>query len=146
VSLGANYRAVQDVIQQVRCQSGANSRFVAIDAEANYLNLLQWMGGRVVEGTGLENRQTRKRLEGSNPSPSAILADNTLMDKVFSEALAIYPSIYPSLPVCCFPPSASTCVHAVPGSTSQLLNRIANQWVRGNNTPKTNVQDVHKTI
>ena len=29
------------------------------------------MGGRVVEGTGLENRQTRKRLEGSNPSPSA---------------------------------------------------------------------------
>jgi hypothetical protein len=25
----------------------------------------------VVEGTGLENRQTRKRLEGSNPSPSA---------------------------------------------------------------------------
>ena len=30
-----------------------------------------WMGGRVVEGTGLENRQARKRLEGSNPSPSA---------------------------------------------------------------------------
>ena len=30
------------------------------------------MGGRVVEGTGLENRQARKRLEGSNPSPSAI--------------------------------------------------------------------------
>jgi hypothetical protein len=29
------------------------------------------MGGRAVEGTGLENRQTRKRLEGSNPSPSA---------------------------------------------------------------------------
>ena len=25
----------------------------------------------MVEGTGLENRQTRKRLEGSNPSPSA---------------------------------------------------------------------------
>jgi hypothetical protein len=25
----------------------------------------------VVEGTGLENRQARKRLEGSNPSPSA---------------------------------------------------------------------------
>jgi hypothetical protein len=31
------------------------------------------MGGRVVEGTGLENRQTRKRLEGSNPSPSTSL-------------------------------------------------------------------------
>ena len=29
------------------------------------------MGGRVVEGTGLENRQACKRLEGSNPSPSA---------------------------------------------------------------------------
>jgi hypothetical protein len=27
----------------------------------------------VVEGTGLENRQTCKRFEGSNPSPSAIL-------------------------------------------------------------------------
>ena len=26
----------------------------------------------MVEGTGLENRQARKRLEGSNPSPSAI--------------------------------------------------------------------------
>ena len=29
------------------------------------------MGGRVVEGTGLENQQARKRLGGSNPSPSA---------------------------------------------------------------------------
>ena len=28
----------------------------------------------MVEGTGLENRQTRKRLEGSNPSPSASAA------------------------------------------------------------------------
>src|SRR5262245_1362243 len=32
------------------------------------------MGGRVVEGTGLENRKTRKRFEGSNPSPSSIFA------------------------------------------------------------------------
>ena len=30
------------------------------------------MGGRVVEGTGLENRQGRKSLVGSNPTPSAI--------------------------------------------------------------------------
>jgi len=30
------------------------------------------MGGRVVEGTGLENRKTRERFEGSNPSPSPI--------------------------------------------------------------------------
>ncbi len=29
------------------------------------------MGGRVVEGTGLENQQGRKALGGSNPSPSA---------------------------------------------------------------------------
>tara|TARA_B100001245_G_scaffold206729_1_gene168868 strand:- start:202 stop:306 length:105 start_codon:yes stop_codon:yes gene_type:complete len=30
------------------------------------------MGGRAVEGTGLENRRARKRLVGSNPTPSAI--------------------------------------------------------------------------
>ena len=29
------------------------------------------MGGRAVEGTGLENRQTGNRLVGSNPTPSA---------------------------------------------------------------------------
>ena len=29
------------------------------------------MGGRAVECTGLENRQSRKRLVGSNPTPSA---------------------------------------------------------------------------
>ena len=29
------------------------------------------MGGRAVEGTGLENRQGRKSLVGSNPTPSA---------------------------------------------------------------------------
>jgi hypothetical protein len=29
------------------------------------------MGGRAVEGTGLENRQGRKLLVGSNPTPSA---------------------------------------------------------------------------
>ncbi len=28
-------------------------------------------GGRVVEGTGLENQQAGNRLGGSNPSPSA---------------------------------------------------------------------------
>ena len=30
------------------------------------------MGGRAVEGTGLENRQGRESLVGSNPTPSAI--------------------------------------------------------------------------
>ena len=29
------------------------------------------MGGRAVEGTGLENRQAGDRLVGSNPTPSA---------------------------------------------------------------------------
>jgi hypothetical protein len=29
-------------------------------------------GGRVVEGTGLENRRARKGTVGSNPTPSAI--------------------------------------------------------------------------
>ena len=32
----------------------------------------------MVEGTGLENRQTRKRLEGSNPSPSATFVRSRL--------------------------------------------------------------------
>ena len=36
------------------------------------------MGGRAVEGTGLENRQACKRLVGSNPTPSAILLFHTL--------------------------------------------------------------------
>jgi hypothetical protein len=30
-----------------------------------------WKGGRVVEGTGLENRQWGNSLVGSNPTPSA---------------------------------------------------------------------------
>jgi hypothetical protein len=30
-----------------------------------------WMGARVVEGTGLENRQGLTLLVGSNPTPSA---------------------------------------------------------------------------
>ena len=31
---------------------------------------LSWTGGRVVEGTGLENRRTRKGIESSNLSLS----------------------------------------------------------------------------
>src|SRR5262245_53336655 len=31
----------------------------------------RWMGGRAVEGSGLENRQGCKPLMGSNPTPSA---------------------------------------------------------------------------
>lgn len=36
----------------------------------------EWMGGRAVEGTGLENRRTGDRTVGSNPTPSATLCLN----------------------------------------------------------------------
>jgi hypothetical protein len=39
------------------------------------------MGGRAVEGTGLENRQGRKLLVGSNPTPSAIPLFLTVSDR-----------------------------------------------------------------
>jgi hypothetical protein len=35
------------------------------------------MGGRAVEGTGLENRQGRKLLVGSNPTPSAMTSKSS---------------------------------------------------------------------
>ena len=35
------------------------------------IKIKQRMGARAVEGTDLENRQTRKGLVGSNPTPSA---------------------------------------------------------------------------
>ena len=40
---------------------------------SNPITNLSRMGARVVEGTGLENRQALTRLVGSNPTPSAIL-------------------------------------------------------------------------
>jgi hypothetical protein len=39
------------------------------------------MGGRAVEGTGLENRRTRKGLVGSNPTPSAIWVEQMSTDQ-----------------------------------------------------------------
>jgi hypothetical protein len=53
------------------------------------------MGGRVVEGTGLENRQTRKRLEGSNPSPSAKSRAKLLKNSGYFLSLRLIPSLYP---------------------------------------------------
>jgi hypothetical protein len=53
------------------------------------------MGGRVVEGTGLENRQTGNRLVGSNPTPSAIRRCNALDLKRFSEKTIIYLQLCP---------------------------------------------------
>jgi hypothetical protein len=39
----------------------------------------------VVEGTGLENRQARKRLEGSNPSPSAMILSSVVHSRPLRE-------------------------------------------------------------
>ena len=39
------------------------------------------MGGRAVECTGLENRQRRKSLVGSNPTPSVCEPDTIVADK-----------------------------------------------------------------
>jgi hypothetical protein len=44
---------------------------VAVRLVANYM-IQYGMGGRAVEGTGLENRQGCKPLVGSNPTPSAM--------------------------------------------------------------------------
>ena len=53
------------------------------------------MGGRVVEGTGLENRQARKRLEGSNPSPSANNYTKTLYIFTILDLFLIIPLVCP---------------------------------------------------
>ena len=48
-----------------------NSGFASYAAPGKALRPWRRMGGRVVEGTGLENRQAGNRLVGSNPTPSA---------------------------------------------------------------------------
>jgi hypothetical protein len=48
------------------------------------------MGGRAVEGTGLENRQACERLVGSNPTPSAIIR---LFTVIYGENLKIPMSV-----------------------------------------------------
>lgn len=57
-----------------------------VEAEAGIGDCAQAsrMGGRAVEGTGLENRQAGNRLVGSNPTPSATApAANMLIIKRF---------------------------------------------------------------
>src|SRR5690606_24276757 len=49
----------------VKCDASPRQRRIARDKRR---------GGRVVECTGLENRNTRKRIEGSNPSLSATIS------------------------------------------------------------------------
>jgi hypothetical protein len=62
---------------------GSNSVAASIFENADTPKILcssvRWMGGRVVEGTGLENRQARKRLVGSNPTPSASFSSKPMM-------------------------------------------------------------------
>ena len=62
------------------------------------------MGGRVVEGTGLENRQAGDRLVGSNPTPSATrfsFEDSYSMTQPHNKVgcaginVNIFPSIHP---------------------------------------------------
>ena len=64
----------------LRVPIGANSGYVLTQDSAKKLNSLSGMGGRVVEGTGLENRQAGNRLVGSNPTPSAIVIYLILLD------------------------------------------------------------------
>ena len=52
------------------------------------------MGGRAVEGTGLENRQTLAGLVGSNPTPSAInISENNVLYNVLMPAPSFFPPI-----------------------------------------------------
>jgi hypothetical protein len=50
---------------------GANASFCSGRRHGKHLNCLDGMGGRAVEGSGLENRRACKRTVGSNPTPSA---------------------------------------------------------------------------
>src|SRR5271167_2298449 len=45
---------------------------VILVSTASLFECVTWRGGRVVDGSGLENRHTRKGIGGSNPSLSAI--------------------------------------------------------------------------
>jgi hypothetical protein len=54
--------------------------------------------GREAEGGGLLNRYTVKsRIEGSNPSVSAIISLITLQINEFVRLLGVYPQLYPQL-------------------------------------------------
>src|SRR5690606_27528243 len=68
---------------------GANrvpfSRFVLLAPLPKYLIFHARMGGRAVEGTGLENRQGLAPLVGSNPTPSAIPADGAAVRGISGE-------------------------------------------------------------
>ena len=57
----------------IGCQFGLIPSFCSARECGRRLISLVWMGGRVVEGSGLENRRTCKRTVGSNPTPSATI-------------------------------------------------------------------------
>ncbi len=70
----------------------ANFRLSAASAHGKRLILAERMGGRVVYGSGLENRRGFTLTGGSNPSPSAIRTDNTLIYIVIYRDMYIYPT------------------------------------------------------
>jgi hypothetical protein len=47
--------------------------YFGVGYEPTLVFAVGWRGGRVVDGSGLENRRTRKGTGGSNPSLSAII-------------------------------------------------------------------------
>lgn len=58
------------LVDRLNNAAGATSRLAS--GRVSRLRLRSRMGGRAVEGTGLENRRAGNRLVGSNPTPSAM--------------------------------------------------------------------------
>ena len=85
---------------EARVTIGFQFSFCCHQVRPNYLKSLKRMGGRVVEGTGLENRQARKRLVGSNPTPSANLSYKCLIYCIIGWLPSIKPLPYPQLFTC----------------------------------------------
>ena len=63
-----------------RMVCSTSRRSVAFAVYVREQRALTRRGGRVVEGTGLENRQAGDRLEGSNPSPSATACSEEFLE------------------------------------------------------------------
>jgi hypothetical protein len=70
LALGGGYAGGKTLLLWKSNGSKAKSGGREVSQE-NARKLGTWKGGRVVDCTGLENRQCRKAFEGSNPSPSA---------------------------------------------------------------------------
>ena len=64
-------------------------RVATLPASDYVIDIPNRMGGRAVEGTGLENRQAGNRLVGSNPTPSARMARRDIRDFFTKAAVAL---------------------------------------------------------